>query len=439
MLIRFRIAALEDFLQSFKTTPQKTTSATDALMGMNIDDDNLSDDYDFMDDDDEAAQQARRMRREQARLPQKKYLNLLQKVADREEKEITIELDDLGQYEKSLEQTGVFLNLCASIETNAQHYIDLMSAAVDKVMPESTRDITFKDDVLDIIMSQRVQRNLAMSMQADNDIDPTEAVSVFPAELTRRYTLNFKPRTSLADGTPLKTLAVRQIRGEHLGHLITVRGIATRVSDVKPNTQVNAYSCDRCGCEIFQPVRTKSYAPLTECPSEDCKTNQSKGQLFPSTRASKFLPFQEVKIQEMADQVPVGHIPRTLTIACYGSLTRKINPGDVVDCAGIFLPTPYTGFKAIRAGLLTDTFLEAQHVTQHKKAYEEMIADSRISRRVQQHQNSGHLYEYLAKSIAPEIYGHLDVKKALSSCCWSALQPRSLEMVCEFVVISTSA
>ena len=115
----------------------------------------------------------------------------------------------------------------------------------------------------------------------------------------------------------------------------------------------------------------------------------------------------------MADQVPVGHIPRTLTVHCNGSLTRQVNPGDVVDIAGIFLPTPYTGFRAIRAGLLTDTYLEAQFITQHKKAYDNLVMDSRTLRKITQHQNSGNMYEYLARSIAPEIYGHLDVKKAL--------------------------
>ena len=252
-------------------------------------------------------------------------------------------------------------------------------------------------------------------MAADNDTDTSLLASMFPPELTRRYTLTFKPLTPSGSSTERnqKALAVRNVRGEHLGHLITVRGITTRVSDVKPAVLVNAYTCDRCGCEIFQPVTTKQFTPMQECPSEECKKNNSKGQLFLSTRASKFLPFQEVKIQEMADQVPVGHIPRTLTVHCHGTLTRQINPGDVVDIAGIFLPTPYTGFKAIRAGLLTDTYLEAQHVNQHKKAYDDLVVDARTFRRIEQYKNSGHMYEYLSRSIAPEIYGHLDVKKAL--------------------------
>jgi DNA replication licensing factor MCM7 len=260
-------------------------------------------------------------------------------------------------------------------------------------------------------MSQRTARNNALMRAAAEATDPTVEPELFPAELTRRYTLNFKPRSQGEDLT--KALAVRQVRGEHLGHLITVRGITTRVSDVKPTVEVNAYTCDRCGCEIFQPVGAKTFGPLNECPSEDCKQNQSKGQLHHSTRASKFQPFQEVKIQEMAEQVPVGHIPRMLTVLCHGALVRRINPGDVVDIAGIFLPTPYTGFKAIRAGLLTDTYLEAQHVTQHKKAYEDLAIDNRVFKRIEQYRASGHVYEYLAKSIAPEIYGHLDVKKAL--------------------------
>ncbi|EGR50482.1 uncharacterized protein TRIREDRAFT_3212 [Trichoderma reesei QM6a] len=259
-------------------------------------------------------------------------------------------------------------------------------------------------------MARRQARNRELDVLADRD--PTILEDKFPAELTRRYTLVFRPRTAVEDGAS-KALAVRHVRGEHLGHLITVRAIATRVSDVKPIVQVSAYTCDRCGCEIFQPIADKQYGPLTMCPSSDCKKNQAKGQLHPSSRASKFLPFQEVKVQELAEQVPIGQIPRSLTVHCFGSLVRKVNPGDVVDISGIFLPTPYTGFKAIRAGLLTDTYLEAHHIHQHKKAYSEMIVDPQLVRRIDRYRQSGQVYELLAKSIAPEIFGHLDVKKAL--------------------------
>ncbi|KAM0670717.1 hypothetical protein ACQRIU_001112 [Beauveria bassiana] len=396
--------AFEVFLKDFKTTPEHTI--TTAMGNITIDEDDLSDEYDFMDDDDESGERRRRDR-EHRRAPHHKYQEIMQKLANRTQEEIVIDLDDLAAWEN---ETGEGLKLVDSIELNTKHYVDIMSQAVDKVMPLPSSDVNFKDDVLDVLMARRQARNRELEEAAERD--PTLEEDKFPAELTRRYTLVFKPRVNGPDFAS-KALAVRHVRGDNLGHLITVRAIVTRVSDVKPIVQVSAYTCDRCGCEIFQPVTDRQYGPLMMCPSADCKNNQSKGQLNPSTRASKFLPFQEVKVQEMAEQVPIGQIPRSLTIHCYGSLVRRVNPGDVVDISGIFLPTPYTGFKAMKAGLLTDTYLEAHHIRQHKKAYSEMIVDPSLVRRIDKYRQTGQVYELLAKSIAPEIYGHLDVKKAL--------------------------
>ena len=398
-----QLDAFTAFLEKYETTQTASDEAAEAIGGLRLDGD---DEYDFMDEvaNGEAPNG-------QQHGTKRKYIEMLQEVADRDRQNLTIELDDLKEFEISL-GTDSNLKLVESVQNNTKHYIDLFSDAADKVMPKTTKELTFKDDVLDTIMAQRQKRNDTMSQTAQNDMEALAPMSTFPPELTRRYTLNFKPLTPSGEKDK-KTLAVRQVKGEHLGHLITVRGITTRVSDVKPALRIQAYTCDSCGSEIFQPISTKQFTPMQICPSPECEQNQTKGQLHPSTRASKFLPFQEIKIQEMADQVPVGHIPRTLTIHAQGTLTRQVNPGDVVDIAGIFLPTPYTGFRAIRAGLLTDTYLEAQHITQHKKAYQDLKLDRRVISRIESYKASGHLYEYLARSIAPEIYGHLDVKKAL--------------------------
>lgn len=67
---------------------------------MNIDEDDFSDEYDMMDEDDDeeiAAQNRRRNARKEARQPKQKYVELLQRIADRHEEEITIDLDDLAK------------------------------------------------------------------------------------------------------------------------------------------------------------------------------------------------------------------------------------------------------------------------------------------------------------------------------------------------------
>jgi DNA replication licensing factor MCM7 len=98
-------------------------------------------------------------------------------------------------------------------------------------------------------------------------------------------------------------MAVRDVKGVHLGRLITVRGIVTRVSEVKPLLLVNAYTCDVCGSETFQDISSKSFQPIIDCQNEnECKKNGIHGSLHMQTRACRFSPFQEVKIQEMVSR-----------------------------------------------------------------------------------------------------------------------------------------
>ena len=102
-----------------------------------------------------------------------------------------------------------------------------------------------------------------------------------------------------------------------------------------------------------------------------------------------------------------------MTLHLYGTITRSLNPGDIVDVAGIFLPIPYTGFKALRAGLLTDVYLEVHNVTQLKQQYDKMESTPEIYSLITNLSQDPEVYMKLSKSIAPEIYGHEDVKKAL--------------------------
>jgi DNA replication licensing factor MCM7 len=64
---------------------------------LNLQDDNLSDEYDFMDDEDSEGRTTRQRAQNRAKEPKLKYLELLQSIADRYEDEITIDLDDLAK------------------------------------------------------------------------------------------------------------------------------------------------------------------------------------------------------------------------------------------------------------------------------------------------------------------------------------------------------
>lgn len=44
---------------------------------------------------------------------------------------------------------------------------------------------------------------------------------------------------------------MRDVRSNSIGGLVNVKGIVTRVSDVKPCIQVAVYACDVCGFEVY--------------------------------------------------------------------------------------------------------------------------------------------------------------------------------------------
>jgi hypothetical protein len=79
-------------------------------------------------------------------------------------------LPTLTQHEKTVAE------LVARICSNTRRYVDLFSDVVDKLMPTPTKDISEHDEVIDVILHQRRERN-----------EQTEgAQDGFPSHLLRR-------------------------------------------------------------------------------------------------------------------------------------------------------------------------------------------------------------------------------------------------------------
>ncbi|CAL0308498.1 unnamed protein product [Lupinus luteus] len=321
-----------------------------------------------------------------------KYMNILQDVANHRTRAVEIDLEDLINY-KDLDDE--FLR---RVTENTRRYIGIFADAIDELMPESTEHFT--DDDHDILMTQR-------SDEGAEGADGSDPLQKMPPAIKRYFEVYIKASSK---GRPF---TIREVKSSYIGQLVRISGIVTRCSDVKPLMQVAVYTCEDCGFEIYQEVTARVFMPLFECPSRRCKTNRNKGNVILQLRASKFLRFQEAKIQELAEHVPKGHIPRTMTVHFRGELTRKVAPGDVVELSGIFLPIPYTGFRAMRAGLVADTYLEAMSVTHFKKKYEEYELIGDEEEQIARLAEDGEIYNKLARSLAPEIFGHEDIKKAL--------------------------
>ncbi|XP_036267235.2 DNA replication licensing factor MCM7 isoform X3 [Pipistrellus kuhlii] len=305
-----------------------------------------------------------------------------------------IDLDDVAEEDPELVD---------SICENTKRYAKLFADSVQELLPQYKEREVISKDVLDVYIEHRL-------MMEQRSRDPGAARSPqnqYPPELMRRFELYFQGPSSN------KPRVIREVKADSVGKLVTVRGIVTRVSEVKPRMVVATYTCDQCGAETYQPIQSPTFMPLIMCPSQECQTNRSGGRLYLQTRGSKFIKFQEMKMQEHSDQVPVGNIPRSITVLVEGENTRIAQPGDHISVTGIFLPILRSGFRQVVQGLLSETYLEAHRIVKMSKSEDDECGSGELSREELRQIAEEDFYEKLAASIAPEIYGHEDVKKAL--------------------------
>ncbi|XP_074836788.1 DNA replication licensing factor MCM7 [Carettochelys insculpta] len=322
------------------------------------------------------------------------YRDQLVLLAHREQVALHVALDEVAEEDPELAD---------AVCDNAKRYARLFADAAHELLPHYRQQEVVHKDALDVYIEHRL-----MLEQRGRDVAETRsAQNQYPPELLRRFELYFK--------APLGTKArvIRDVKADCIGKLVTVRGIVTRVTEVKPMMVVATYSCDQCGAETYQPIQAPTFMPLIMCPSQECQTNRSGGRLYLQSRGSKFIKFQELKMQEHSDQVPVGHLPRSISVAVHGENTRLAQPGDHVSITGVFLPLLRTGFRQMAQGLLSETYLEAHHITKMNKSEEDEMGTEELTEEELRQITGEDFYEKLAASIAPEIYGHEDVKKAL--------------------------
>lgn len=333
--------------------------------------------------------------------PAKRYLPQLKKIELRQQIELQVYLDDIEQYEGTDK-------IVSEIESNTLRFVAICNEAIDDLIPPLS-SAAAGYDVLDVLSQQNRETSIGNN-QKDGKPKKILGDTAYPKELSRRHELRFIPRAARRE----KPIPLREVKAGFLGRLLTVKGIVIRVTDVKPQVVIATYICNKCAVEIFQPVVSKSYMPLLSCLSKACSTGVTPpGRLEMQTRGSKFIKFQEIRIQELSDQVPIGHIPRALTIHVHGELTRRCSPGDIVDIDGIFLPVANEGFKAMRIGMVASTYILGLAVEQQKKRYSDYEPTPEIQTQIQNLDHTRDVYGQLASSIAPQIYGHNDVKKAL--------------------------
>lgn len=198
----------------------------------------------------------------------------------------------------------------------------------------------------------------------------------------------------------------RNITAAILQSKVAVQGIITKSSQIRPLLQTAVQICP-----LDYSLHTRDLSHADVMVKLSSKTPEGKPlELEPGL--STYKDFQTLIVQEMPESAPTGQMPRSVIVVLLDKLVDKGKPGDRVIVTGTL--------KALAGYNHSSTFrvvLEAESVNTMQSEGPELTDTDldNIKKTMAQSTEEEPLrpVEMISRSIAPSIYGHAEVKKAI--------------------------
>ncbi|XP_044495392.1 DNA replication licensing factor MCM6 [Mangifera indica] len=281
----------------------------------------------------------------------------------------------------------------------------------------------------------------------------------------KRFVTEQNP-TFISDDNPNKDINVaffnipflkrlRELTTAEIGKLVSVTGVVTRTSEVRPELLQGTFRCLDCGGVIKHVEQQFKYTEPTICVNATC-SNRNKWALL--RQESKFADWQRVRMQETSKEIPAGSLPRSLDVILRHDIVEQARAGDTVIFTGTVVAIPdimalaspgeraecrreanqrknsavgHDGVRGLRALGVRDLSYRMAFI-----ANSVQIADGRrdidIRNRkkdadedeqyqfmteeideIQRMRNVPDFFNKIVDSIAPTVFGHQDIKRAI--------------------------
>jgi len=208
-----------------------------------------------------------------------------------------------------------------------------------------------------------------------------------------------------------QVVSLRGLRSEHIGKLITVEGIVTRITPVK-HLMVEAAFKDHATGEVIKVKQEgDKFRPLSSQALLEDNTKKRELELVPEE--SKFIDWQKVVIQERPEELPPGQLPRSIEVILKDDLVDKLRPGDRAVVTGILRVIEEKGLKRNRPPIFK-TYIDANYVETPKKDVLEIEISEEDERRILELSQDKDIKTKIIRSIAPSIYGYEKIKEAIA-------------------------
>ncbi|CAN1809954.1 DNA replication licensing factor MCM6 [Linum perenne] len=281
----------------------------------------------------------------------------------------------------------------------------------------------------------------------------------------KRFVMEFKP-TFISDDNPDKDINVaffnipfskrlRELTTAEIGKLVSVTGVVTRTSEVRPELLHGTFKCLECAGVIKNVEQQFKYTEPVICVNATCN-NKMRWALLRTE--SKFTDWQRVRVQETSVEIPPGSLPRSLDVILRHDIVEQARAGDTVIFTGTVVVIPdisalaspgeraecskdapqrknsglgNDGVKGLRALGVRDLSYRLAFIANSVQVCDgrrevdirnrKKDADEDESQQftpeeleeIQRMRNIPDFFNKLVDSVAPTVFGHQDIKRAI--------------------------
>ncbi len=205
-----------------------------------------------------------------------------------------------------------------------------------------------------------------------------------------------------------ESIDIRGIRvhDNHIGKLVSIKGIVRKATDVRPKVTEAAFECQRCGTMTYIPQADGGFQEPHEC--QGC---ERQGPFNVNFDQSEFVDSQKLRIQESPEGLRGGETPQSIDVDVEDDITGNVTPGDHVTVVGVL------HIEQVQQGneksAIFDLYMDGVSVRIEDEEFEDMDITADDVEEIIELSNRPTLYEDMVASLAPAIYGYEEEKLAM--------------------------
>lgn len=208
----------------------------------------------------------------------------------------------------------------------------------------------------------------------------------------------------------------RTLGSSLLNRMVSLEGIVTKCSLVRPKVVKSVHYNEKKNTFLFREYRDQTMSANAPASTSVYPQQDKDGDpLITEYGYCTYRDHQTISIQEMPERAPAGQLPRGVDVIMDDDMVDRVKPGDRIQLVGLFRSlgnrNAGTGSSVFR------TLILANNVVLLSSKSGGGIAQATITdrdvREINKLSKNKQVFELLAQSLAPSIFGHDFIKQAI--------------------------